>query len=140
MGTRFRPRLFPPHPLPDRPVHSSASDRPLDPDVIATLKALGGDDDPDLFSDLVSMFMGDTPPRLQAIAEAIEAGDADSLEKVAHALKSSCGNLGATVLSELCREIEMAGRNGDVESARGLIDLTRTQYERVREALLAEVD
>lgn len=111
----------------------------LDMEIIATLKALGGDDDPELFADLVSMFTGDTPARLQAMDDALSAGDADALGKVAHALKSSCGNLGASTLAELCREIESAGRGGDVDSARPLVEASKSHYERVRDALEAEL-
>lgn len=120
-------------------MNSSDDDIVLDLDVIATLKALGGDEDPELFGDLVSMFLGDTPPRLLAMDEALTASDMDALEKAAHALKSSCGNLGATTLAQLCRDIEFAGRSGDVEAARPLVEATKAQYEAVRRALRAEL-
>ncbi|QDU69585.1 Hpt domain-containing protein [Engelhardtia mirabilis] len=111
----------------------------LDLEIVASLKALGGDDDPELFADLVSMFMDDTPARLQAMDEALSAGDSEALSRVAHALKSSCGNLGAFSLAELCRAIESAGRGGDVDGARPLVEQSKTQYERVRTALEAEL-
>ncbi len=111
----------------------------LDPDVVQSLKELGGDDDPGLFGELVDLFLRDMPPRLGALTEALSAKDAKALERTAHSMKSSCGNLGAMGLAELCRQIELLGRTGDVESAQSLVDSSQAEYERVCNALSQEL-
>lgn len=123
-----------PQPL---PVNDESS--PIDPDVIQSLKDLGGEDEPELFRELVGMFLRDTPPRLEALGQALDSGDATELERVAHAMKSSCGNLGAVVMAELCYQLEMVGREGELESAQSLVQRSNEEFQRVIEALESEL-
>ena len=89
--------------------------------------------------DVVQMFLDDTPSRLEGLLSALEAGDATGLERTAHALKSSCGNLGAKRLAKLCFEIESAGRAGDIEAARPLVGRSNEEFAAVSTALRAEL-
>jgi HPt (histidine-containing phosphotransfer) domain-containing protein len=114
-------------------------DQILDQDVVRALKELGGDEEPELFAELVTMFLDDTPGRLASLMEALEHGDAGTVERTAHALKSSCGNLGARRLAALCFEIESAGRAGDLETARPLVGRSRAEFTAVSDALRAEL-
>ena len=111
----------------------------LDLEVIETLRALSDGDESDLFKELVDIFLDDTPNRLVDLIEAANGDDPKALESAAHALKSSCANLGAVALSELFREIETAGRNADLERVPSLIRDTKDEYERVEEALRREI-
>jgi signal transduction histidine kinase/CheY-like chemotaxis protein len=112
----------------------------LDRDVIASLRQLSGDDEPDLFAELVQLFLEDTPARLEELNKALDAQDPESMERAAHALKSSAANLGAMGLSRLFREIESAGREQDIERATPLIKESGQEYERVQSALESEID
>jgi HPt (histidine-containing phosphotransfer) domain-containing protein len=47
----------------------------------------------------------------------METGDAESLRRAAHTLKSSSANVGATCLSEICREIEGKSRDGNLPAS-----------------------
>ncbi len=111
----------------------------LDHEVIASLRELSGDDEPSLFAELVQLFLEDTPDRIHQLSQALEANDAHSLERAAHALKSSAANLGASALSALFREIESFGRTKQLERAAALIRESRQEYERVQHALQAEI-
>jgi CheY-like chemotaxis protein/HPt (histidine-containing phosphotransfer) domain-containing protein len=110
----------------------------LDPEVIASLRDLGGDD-PSIFNELVALFLEDTPPRIRELEEALTSGSTQRLEAAAHALKSSAGNLGAYVLSMLFREIEACGRAKDLESAAPLVARSQREFRRVEEALREEL-
>ena len=112
----------------------------IDQDVIASLRALSDGDDEDLFAELVAIFLDDTPARIRDMQEALDKDDVERLEGAAHALKSSCANLGAFTLSALFRDIEAAGRSQDLERAGSLIRRTHDEYERVEGALRREVD
>ena len=115
------------------------SEQVLDPDVIECLKELGGEDDPGLFAELVDMFLRDTPERLSALQAALAGDDIKEIERVAHSMKSSCGNLGAMGLADLCFQMEMAGRNGSVEDLKSLVERSDDEYKRVRTALESEL-
>ncbi len=114
-------------------------DAVLDPAVIESLKELGGEDDPDLFSELVQLFLEDTPVRIRKLCDALNESDARAIEQAAHALKSSAANLGATQLATVFMQIEAAGRERDLGRAASLVQQSSSAYERVREALTAEV-
>ena len=111
----------------------------LDMDVIATLRELGGEDDPELFNELVQLFLDDTPSRMQELWSAFESGDPEAMERAAHALKSSAANLGAMQLSKYFKELESAGRSKDLEPVGSLLESSRTEFERVKQALESEV-
>jgi CheY-like chemotaxis protein len=111
----------------------------LDLEVIETLKSLGGDDDPGLFAEIVELFLQDTPPRLAALEQALGSSDAKVIEETAHSLKSSCGNLGAIYLSDLCRKLEAMGQKRDLSEAEPLVRLSREEFERVTVALREQV-
>jgi len=117
----------------------SESQPVLDQNVIASLRELGGQDDPDLFAELVNLFLADTPERLRSLSEAMERHDPTALERAAHALKSSSANLGALELSGLFRDIEAAGREKDLRRAGPLVARTQPEFERVEAALRSEM-
>ena len=116
-----------------------AIEKAVDPDVLESLRELGGEEDPGLFAELVEIFLDDTPQRMQQIQDAIENDDAEALGAAAHALKSSCANLGALALADLFKELEFAGRDQDLDRAGPLVRRSTEEYGRVEEELRAEV-
>jgi len=110
---------------------------PLDPEVLASLKELGGDD-PSIFNELVELFLSDTPERMRSLETAQASGDPEAVAASAHALKSSCGNLGAMALYEMFRDIESSGKSGDVDAIESLIPKVRSEFVRVEDALRRE--
>ena len=93
----------------------------------------------DLFAELVQLFLEDTPGRIRDLDNALQSSDARALEQAAHALKSSAANLGALQLSRLFMQIEAAGRSQDLSLAATLVQQSGQAYEKVRDALSAEV-
>ena len=110
----------------------------LDPDVIATLKELGGDDEPELFVELVDLFIQDTCEQLAQASEALERGDSEEMRRRAHTLKSSCANVGAVNMSKLCFQIEQHALAQELEHVRQLLTDALSEFDDVRAALLSE--
>ena len=92
------------------------------------------DDYPDIVDQLLDLFLNSTPPLLDELREAVDAGDDDGLRRTAHKLKGSCQNIGATFMVTLCRSIETG--DGDVAATVAELDsalaLTETA---IRQAL-----
>ncbi|MDQ3316661.1 MAG: response regulator, partial [Actinomycetota bacterium] len=109
----------------------------LDPEVLASLRDLG---DVELLTELAEMFFGDASSRLGELREAVEAGDAAGVERVAHTLKGSSGNMGATRMSAICAELQDVGVSGDLARAPGLLERLEEEFGRVRPALEAELE
>ncbi len=72
--------------------------------------------DHDSMRDVVRLFASAAPARLATAREALAAGDAAAVAMAFHTLRSTCGQLGATRLEELCagaeREAKSAGLGG----------------------------
>ncbi|MDQ4128228.1 MAG: PAS domain S-box protein [Actinomycetota bacterium] len=117
--------------------NADTEDRPLDPGVLAGLRELG---DAELLSELARIFLDDTSSRLAALREAIEDGDAPAVERAAHTLKGSSGNMGATKMANICSRLQEAGASGDLSRVPGLPKALEEEFERVRLALEAEVE
>jgi DNA-binding response OmpR family regulator len=109
---------------------------PLDRDMLERLLELGG---PELFSDLAETFLRDAPVRLAELRRAVEAGDADLVQRSAHALRGSSGSMGATQMAQFCAGLQDAGARGDLEQSIGLLGRLEAEFGRVRPALAAKV-
>jgi len=83
----------------------------IDPAVIASLRELGGEDDPGLLVELIDMFLDDAPRHMGDLRRALDDDDINGVARAAHTLKSSSANMGAALFSKLCKEIEEMARN-----------------------------
>ncbi|QIN77575.1 response regulator [Rubrobacter marinus] len=119
------------------PVANGRLEDPLDPDVLAGLRELGGtgDGEPDILAELVELFVEDAEPRLAALREAVAAGDAEGIERAAHTLKGSAGNMGARRMSEIASRLQDVGTSGDLSKAGALLEDLEFEYARVKPAL-----
>jgi len=112
--------------------------RILDMSVVETLKSLGGEDEPDLFIELIDLFLEDARANFGMLGRAVEELDAVALERTAHTLKSSCGNIGASALSRTCFKLEQLGRSGHLEGASEILESALSEFEEVCMALETE--
>jgi HPt (histidine-containing phosphotransfer) domain-containing protein len=69
----------------------------------------------DFLVELIDVYLNDTPNRLRQLRQAFDGDDTANFVREAHTLKSSSANLGAMGLSALAKEMEFAGRNGEIE-------------------------
>jgi two-component system sensor histidine kinase/response regulator len=122
-------------PAPDPQVASRAS---IDPEMMGHLRALRTSPDDPIVSEIIDLFLEDAPPRINDMRRAFEAGDALRMARAAHALKSSCGNMGAARMTELCDELELLGRSGVTHGAAEKIAEASSELDKVRVALEAE--
>lgn len=108
----------------------------LDLSVIESLRELGGSE---LVVELVEIFLDDLPPRIAALREALEEGDAEAVARCAHTLRGSCANMGALRMNQLASELEGAGGSGDLSKVLPLLEQLEEETEHVRVALEVEV-
>jgi HPt (histidine-containing phosphotransfer) domain-containing protein len=112
----------------------------LDQSVIATLKELGGAEEPGLFVELVDLFLEDAQVHLQALEKALATGDLKLLERTAHTLKSSSANVGALRFSRVCLDIELRSRAAQREGLPELVARAGERYGEACQALRAAKD
>lgn len=97
------------------------------------LDRLGGDEE--ILQEVILLFLADTPKLIDTIQAALRTGDAEALRRAAHTLKGSSGNVGALTLQEAATRIDYAGKNGDLETARSLIQLLPNELEKLQKTV-----
>lgn len=109
----------------------------LNPEAIDALRAVSPDDGGAFLTELIDIFLHDTPLRLKELADATTAGDAPVATRAAHSIKGSSGNFGAAALSRLAFELETAGKAGRLDEVAAKQSALEQQFALVRDALLA---
>jgi CheY-like chemotaxis protein len=104
---------------------------------IRALSRAGGDA---LVQKVIAAYVGDTPQHLQALRQAVDGSDADTVRKVAHSLKSASANVGADTLARLCKELEQLGRSATVTGAADLLSDMEHEFQAVRHSLNAMLE
>ena len=89
---------------------------------------------------IIDVYLRISPDLLKALQEAVAVGDADSMHRAAHSLKSSSATLGALTLAEQCKQLEAMGRTGDVENASDVLPELEAEYKTVQDALKVELE
>jgi HPt (histidine-containing phosphotransfer) domain-containing protein len=84
--------------------------------------------DTELLREIVEIFMETAPEQLQAIENAIAAGDAARVALVAHGMKGGASNFCADRFVAAARELELTARNGDLAAAPQLLARMREGY------------
>jgi len=62
------------------------------------------------------------------------------VERVAHTLKGTCGNMGALGMAAICGELHDTGHSGDLWRAPVLVERLEAEFGRVGQALEAEME
>ncbi|MFS8063302.1 MAG: response regulator, partial [Luteimonas sp.] len=105
----------------------------IDAEVIDELRlALGSE-----VEQLINMFLEDTPMLIARLEAAALTPDLDMLREVAHSLKSSSANLGATALSGAARRVEVGVRTGTLDRPAVAVAMVSSEFARASEALRA---
>ncbi len=94
-------------------------------DKNSALDRVGGD--LDLLIELAGMFMEDCPNIVSQIEGAVESGDADTLYRSAHTLKGAVGNFSAQATFDAAYELEMKGRNNELDGSKKALDSLKQQ-------------
>ena len=133
-------KLGMPATVPDAdPTALDEAEPPVEESVLAGLRELQEEGEPDILNELIELFLTDVPPQLVALREAVESGDAHSVERIAHTLKGSSANMGAVKMEAICAELEEIGRSEDLGAGPGRISRLEEEFERVRAVFKEEL-
>ena len=103
--------------------------------MLTSLRRIVGNDDEAMLA-LLDVVEANGEPLFAQMVEARELGDAETFTRCAHTLKSNAASLGALELSTICRDLEVAGREGRMVDVEPLLDRARGALI----AVLTEVD
>ena len=111
---------------------------PVDIPTLDAIRALETPENPRVFSDIIDTYISSAASLLDRLAKASESGGAAEIAVIAHSLKSSSANVGAILLSDVCRELEKRTSDGDLSRAPELCDRVQLEFETARRFLEAE--
>lgn len=109
----------------------------INPQALQELQNIGGADGAAFLADMIDCYLDDSTQLLQQIRDAVTQKDAITLQRLVHSWKSSSASLGATVLSNLCREVEAIASTGISDVSEQVSQLA-TEYQKVEAALQLE--
>ncbi|MDH3602863.1 MAG: response regulator, partial [Candidatus Tectomicrobia bacterium] len=130
-------KLSPPTLLQPDPAFSPVH---LDHKTLENLRALQQQGRPDILQRVIQTYFANVHGLVDTLREAVSQNDATALQRTAHALKSSSGNVGALTLAAQCKELEAIGRAHDMTAAAEALAAFETEYTAVcgeLEALIA---
>jgi PAS domain S-box-containing protein len=107
----------------------------LDPEALASIQKMLGDDALDVLSELIDCYLTEAPKLLQTMSDAIAQADPIALRRAAHTLKSSSASLGASALTQLCEDVEAIGKANTLLGSTDKVSQLQTEYEQVKTAL-----
>ncbi len=105
---------------------------PVDPHIFETVREVLGE----TFAATIEAFLKDVAAHLDELRAAALRRDADTLLHIAHTLKGSSGNLGATRFSNLCDQIMTASNGMGLPEMTVHLDRLAAEFARMREMLL----
>jgi PAS domain S-box-containing protein len=111
----------------------------LDQSVLENIRMIERKGSEGLLRKLIQVYLEESQRLFGQIEAAAVAADSKKLMECAHALKSSSANVGATLLSDLCRNLETVGCQDRIEDAHPVLGEVLEEYSRVCVALKAEI-
>nr|MBA3241878.1 response regulator [Acidobacteriota bacterium] len=110
----------------------------IDLTVLESFREFQEEGSPDFVGELIDLYLGDTQARFVEMRAALVGGDAGALQRVAHGLKGSSGNLGARRMASLCAELEETLRDCSLDRVEADMVALEAEFERVMVALSGE--
>jgi two-component system, sensor histidine kinase and response regulator len=118
------------------PAPSAPAAAGLDARVLGELRALNTPGS-GFFHGVIGLFLATAPGRLEALAAAVRRADAAAVRSLGHALRSTCGNVGAKTMHDLCVSIEDRAHRPAAE-LEPILQSLLDEYREVKSALEAE--
>jgi HPt (histidine-containing phosphotransfer) domain-containing protein len=94
------------------------------------------DNDRELLVELLTLFQTEFPRLHEALHAAIDSGNLNQVEEIAHTLKGMLANLAIKLPSQLAAGVEFAARAGDAQEVQKAV----ARFDREEAGLLAAVE
>ena len=110
----------------------------FDPAVLEALAATQpGEEGPALVARVVGLFVKSSSDLHESMQAGLDADDAEKVASAAHTLKSSSAQVGAHLLSSLCKQIEATARAGSLSGVAESLEELASEIPAVHEKLAA---
>ncbi|HTJ79287.1 MAG TPA: Hpt domain-containing protein [Rariglobus sp.] len=107
----------------------------IDPEAIASLRALSPNDDDGFLKEILGIFMDDTPLRIAELHASRTSGDVATFTRAAHSIKGSSSNVGAIELRTVAEQLEHRSRQHGLDDLEELVAELEAAFIRTRAEL-----
>jgi HPt (histidine-containing phosphotransfer) domain-containing protein len=101
------------------------------PTFEALKEAMGAD----FINELVQAYFDETPQLLEKLQQALASKNCDAFRQAAHSIKSTSYSFGAMDFGNLAKELELMGREANLDGAPGKVNSLVTGYQAIQQAL-----
>jgi two-component system sensor histidine kinase/response regulator len=122
-------------PPPVTPAPPLAPPPVIDDKVLGRIRALQRPGRPDVLRRVIAMYLDSSPAQVVALVAAVERRDGAHAARLAHDLRGSSGNLGATSFALTLAAIERHGRQGQLDDVVAVAADLAVQHEQLVHAL-----
>ena len=106
----------------------------VDPQVFDELLSTTGGD-AEFMRELIDTYFADAPQLLAQMRSALAGSQHEEFRRAAHSLKSNSATLGALTLSSVAKDLEMMGKDGNLDGAAVKLAQAEAEYACVKAAL-----
>jgi len=117
---------------PVKPFVDEVPELPLD--VKAALPRF--DNDREFFLEMCQDFMKNLPPRMEELRNSLQKKDSATFSRAAHNLKGVSVNFNAMAVNRIAAELEMIGRQDELDASGPLLDRLDAEIVRLREYMV----
>ncbi len=104
----------------------------LDLSVLKCFESIQMEGEPDIVIELIDLYVEDVPRRFEIMRSAISDGDRSAVQRQAHTVKGSSGNLGALGIAQICDRMERLEFDGPDSNLQALMDQLEQEFSDVR--------
>lgn len=103
-------------------------------DYSSALERVGGD--ASFLKELIDLYIEDFGEKFVQLQKAVEQENLDQVKEIGHSLKGSSGNLSLPSLQEASYQMEMAGKEKNIEKAKKALTLLDKEFRQLNEFLI----
>jgi HPt (histidine-containing phosphotransfer) domain-containing protein len=100
----------------------------FDFNIIESLKELDEPGEPSFYTELITIYLSQSPGLIEEIRNSYNIKNADQMGKAAHTLKGSSLNVGIRKFAEICKKLEQKGKNNDFDDVDKLLENLDVYY------------
>jgi HPt (histidine-containing phosphotransfer) domain-containing protein len=117
-------------------INNESSPRNCPIDYPSALARIGNDES--FLTELLDLYKMDFEAKIEGLQNAMDQKDFVSLQELGHSLKGSSANLSLPYLQEAALNLESAGRDRDLDKARGALSTLSQEFQNLQEFLSAK--
>jgi histidine phosphotransfer protein HptB len=109
----------------------------IDPAAIRNLRDLNPGDNGEFLKEIVTIYLEDTPKRIEELKTSLAAGDSVLFTRAAHTIKGSSSNVGAVALRGVAERLESISKRQGLGAVASLIADCEAEFTRAAAELRA---